>query len=85
MKLTKIDEEITSARIEKEITLELNGKEIIVNYYSYSSRNDIDDSNWEILNDEGEFDELTDEEKDFLDDYILEMIRNDVGHLVETK
>jgi hypothetical protein len=84
MKLTKIEEEITSARIEKEITLELNDKEVIVRYYSYSSRDDIDDSNWEIIEDEGQYDELTDEEKDFLDDYILEMIRNDVGHLVET-
>ena len=65
-----INEYLQSRRISKDLTIELdNGKEIMVNKSVYDNDNEYEPS-WEIVEGQEIYDNLSDDERDELDDFI---------------
>lgn len=84
MKIEKLDEEISYKKIVKTVSVGINDKKVNVYYEcfsdeltgEYDSDYNIDDNDKELL---------SDEELEMLEDYMQEILNNDVGHYIEVK
>lgn len=84
MKIEKLDEEISYNKIVKTVSVGINDKKVRVYYECFSdeltgeyySDYNIDDNDKELL---------SDEELEMLEDYMQEILNNDVGHYIEVK
>lgn len=83
MKLEKINEEVVYKKLTKQHTIKVGDKEVIV--YEYSNCDYDGDYDYDYDINDKDKKNLTDEELETLEDYLSELLSNDVGHLIDVK
>lgn len=84
MKIEKLDEEISYNKIVKTVSVGINDKKVNVYYECFSDELTGDyDNDYNIDDNDKEL--LSDEELEVLEDYMYELLNNDVGHYIDIK